>query len=57
MTAAVNMSKRRTTTVGMAREGRGEINLALENYNTALTFNPNFSPAREAKERLLAGGG
>ena len=41
--------------LGMAREGRGESNLALQNYNTALTFNPNFSPAREAKERLLAG--
>ena len=43
--------------LGMAREGRGETNLALQNYNTALTFNPNFSPAREAKERLLAGSG
>ena len=40
--------------LGMAREGRGESQKALENYNVALSFNPNFSPAREAKERLLA---
>ena len=43
--------------LGLAREGRGETSLALENYNVALSFNPNFSPAREAKERLLTGGG
>ncbi len=41
--------------LGMAREGRGEVDMALQNYNTALSFNPNFRPAREAKERLLAG--
>ncbi|MDE2853045.1 MAG: C39 family peptidase [Chloroflexota bacterium] len=43
--------------LGMAREGRGEIQKALENYDVTLSFNPNFSPAREAKERLLAGLG
>jgi len=42
---------------GMARKGRGELDKALQNYNTALTFNLNFSPAREAKEQLLAGQG
>ena len=41
--------------LGMAREGRGEVSKALQNYDIALTFNPNFSPAREAKARLLAG--
>ncbi|MCY3865831.1 MAG: C39 family peptidase [Chloroflexi bacterium] len=40
--------------LGMAREGRGEVSKALQNYDIALTFNPNFSPAREAKARLLA---
>ena len=40
--------------LGMAREGRGELEKALQNYNTALSFNPNFTPAREAKERLIA---
>ena len=40
--------------LGMAREGRGEFDKALQNYNTALTFNPNFTPAREARERLRA---
>lgn len=40
--------------LGMAREGRGEMDKALQNYTTALTFNPNFSPAREARERLAA---
>ena len=40
--------------LGMAREGRGEYDKALQNYDTALSFNPNFSPAREAKERLAA---
>ncbi len=41
--------------LGMAREGRGETGKALENYITALSFNPNFSPAREARDRLRAG--
>ncbi len=40
--------------LGMAREGRGEFDKALQNYNTALNFNPHFRPAREAKERLAA---
>ena len=40
--------------LGMAREGRGELDKALQNYTTALSFNPNFTPAREAKERLTA---
>ena len=40
--------------LGLAREGRGELDKALQNYITALTFNPNFSPAREARDRLRA---
>ena len=40
--------------LGLAREGRGEIEKALQNYQTALNFNPNFSPALRAKERLTA---
>ena len=40
--------------LGMAREGRGELDKALQNYSTALTFNPNFTPAREARDRLRA---
>ncbi len=40
--------------LGMAREGRGELDKALQNYITALTFNPNFTPAREARDRLRA---
>ena len=43
--------------LGMAREGRGEYDKALQNYNTALSFNPNFTPAEEAKKRLTAQGG
>ena len=42
--------------LGMAREGRGELDKALQNYITALTFNPNFQPAREARDRLRAQG-
>ena len=41
--------------LGMAREGRGETQKALQNYIAALTFNPNFSPAREARDRLRDG--
>lgn len=37
---------------GLAREGRGELQRALTNYNSALQFNPNFSPAREARDRV-----
>lgn len=39
---------------GVAREGLGELDRALTNYNTAIQFNPNFTPAVEARERLLA---
>ncbi len=39
---------------GVAREGLGETQRALVNYNSALEFNPNFSPAREARDALLA---
>ncbi len=42
--------------LGLAREGRGELDKALTNYITALEFNPNFTPAREARDRLRAGG-
>ncbi|MCY3575187.1 MAG: C39 family peptidase [Chloroflexi bacterium] len=42
--------------LGLAREGRGELDKALQNYITALSFNPNFSPAREARDRLRAQG-
>ena len=38
--------------LGMAREGRGELDKALTNYIIALEFNPNFTPAREARDRL-----
>ena len=40
--------------LGMAREGRGALDKALQNYITALTFNPNFTPAHEARDRLRA---
>ncbi len=40
--------------LGMAREGRGETALALQNYQTAINFNPNFAPALAARERLRA---
>ena len=33
---------------GLAREGLGEYDRALSNYQQALNFNPNFEPAREA---------
>ncbi|MEL6151844.1 MAG: C39 family peptidase [Chloroflexota bacterium] len=37
---------------GVAREGMGDTQRALTNYNSALQFNPNFTPAREARDRL-----
>lgn len=37
---------------GVAREGLGETARALDNYRGALAFNPNFTPARAAVERL-----
>ncbi|MDZ4764449.1 MAG: C39 family peptidase [Chloroflexota bacterium] len=33
---------------GLARAGLGETERAISNFNGALAFNPNFSPAREA---------
>jgi tetratricopeptide (TPR) repeat protein len=40
---------------GLAREGMGENDRALTNYNSALEINPNFMPARDARDRLVAG--
>lgn len=40
---------------GLAREGMGDLERALTNYNTALNFNPNFTPAKEARDRLTSG--
>lgn len=40
--------------LGRAREGRGELDKALTNYIVALEFNPNFHPAREARDNLRA---
>jgi hypothetical protein len=37
---------------GLAREALGEIERAINNYNGAISFNPNFTPAREARDRL-----
>jgi len=37
---------------GLAREGRGELQRALSNYNSAIQFNPNFLPAQEARDRV-----
>jgi tetratricopeptide (TPR) repeat protein len=45
---------------GLAREGLGEYDRALNNYNAAIAFNPNFTPAIEARDALetrLANGG
>ncbi len=42
---------------GVAREGMGETQRALDNYNEALLFNPNFEPARIARDALLANNG
>lgn len=36
---------------GLAREGKGEYQRAISNYQAALQFNPNFMPAREALNR------
>jgi hypothetical protein len=38
---------------GLAREALGETDRALTNFNTAIQFNPNFTPAIEARDRLL----
>lgn len=37
---------------GLAREGLGENDRALTNLNTAIQFNPNFTPARTAIDQL-----
>lgn len=37
---------------GLAREGKGEYERALNNYNEALRFNPNFTPAIERRDAL-----
>lgn len=37
---------------GLAREGLGEIDRAINNLNEAVFFNPNFTSAREARDRL-----
>ncbi|MDX1994995.1 MAG: C39 family peptidase [bacterium] len=37
---------------GLAREGLGETQRAIENYNATLAFNPNFTPARERLNAL-----
>ena len=41
---------------GLAREGLGQTDRALSNYNAAIQFNPNFTPAIEARNRLQNGG-
>jgi tetratricopeptide (TPR) repeat protein len=37
---------------GLAREGLGEYDRAISNYTAALNFNPNFTPAIVARDRL-----
>ena len=37
---------------GLAREALGEYDRALTNYNTAIQFNPNFTPAINARDAL-----
>ena len=39
---------------GLAREGLGENDRAISNFNGALQFNPNFTPARVARDELAA---
>jgi tetratricopeptide (TPR) repeat protein len=39
---------------GLARQAKGEYDAALENYDKAITFNPNFKLAVDAKAALLA---
>lgn len=40
----------------LARAAMGERDRALSNLNGAIAFNPNFTPAIEARDRLAAGG-
>jgi tetratricopeptide (TPR) repeat protein len=39
---------------GLAREGMGQNDRAISNYNGAIAFNPNFTPARVARDTLQA---
>lgn len=41
---------------GIAREGLGETQRALNNYIETLNFNPNFTPAQEARDALQNAG-
>ncbi len=38
---------------GLARDGMGERDRAILNLDGAIAFNPNFTPAREAREAIL----
>jgi tetratricopeptide (TPR) repeat protein len=40
---------------GLARAGLGETDRAVLNLDGAISFNPNFTPAREAKARIQGG--
>ena len=42
---------------GLAREAMGETQRAIENYDMVLSFNPNFTPARERRAALLGTSG
>ncbi len=39
---------------GLAREGLGQNDRALNNFNGAISFDPNFTPARVARDALVA---
>ncbi len=39
---------------GIARQGMGETERAISNFQAALNFNPNFTPARVALDELVA---
>ncbi len=39
----------------LARAGMGETDRAILNLDGAISFNPNFTPAREARETLVNG--
>jgi tetratricopeptide (TPR) repeat protein len=39
---------------GLARQGKGEFERAMNNFNSALQWNPNFTPARIARDTLTA---
>lgn len=42
---------------GLAREGLGQNDRAINNFNGAISFNSNFTPARAARDALLAKSG